>query len=41
MAFLTNFVWYLIKYIVYGMVVFAGIILGKKLSDNKKKKEGL
>lgn len=39
MAFLTEFVWYLVKYIVYAVVVFAGIMLGKKLRDNKTKKE--
>lgn len=41
MAFLTEFAWYLVKYIVYAVVVFAGIMAGKKLRGSKTKKEGL
>lgn len=43
MAFLSELIWYLAKYIVYAGIVFAGIMLGKKMRDckDKSKKEEL
>lgn len=41
MAFITEFIWCLVKYIVYAGIVLAGIMVGKKLRDRKTKKEGL
>ena len=39
MAFLTEFIWYFAKYIVYAGVIFAGIMVGKKMRDSKTKIE--
>ena len=40
MTFGGAFLWYLVKYIVYGVVAFCGILLGIKLRKNKNAKEG-
>lgn len=34
------FLWYLVKYIVYGVVAYCGILLGIRLRKNKNAKEG-
>lgn len=41
MTFLTELIWYVVKYVIYAGVIFAGIMVGKKLRDNKMEKEGL
>ncbi len=36
---IAAFVEYLVKYIIYIAIAVAGVLAGKKLSDNKKKKK--